>query len=87
MIYGLNHLLDPADFSYDVVSGVSAGAINAGGIAMFAPEDGLAMSEWIVQMWRNMTTGGIYRDWPIGIVEGFLFENGVYDNSPLLELV
>ncbi len=38
VIYGLNHLLNPADFAYDVVSGVSAGAINSGGVAMWAPE-------------------------------------------------
>ena len=36
VIWGLTHYGDPADYTWDVVSGVSAGAINTGGIATWA---------------------------------------------------
>lgn len=38
VVHGLSHLLNGTDAHYDVVSGVSAGALNSAGIAMWAPE-------------------------------------------------
>jgi predicted acylesterase/phospholipase RssA len=35
VIYGLTHLLKDEDVQYDVVSGVSAGAINAAAVSLF----------------------------------------------------
>jgi len=35
VLYGLTHYGDPADFTWDVSSGVSAGGINAGLIAVW----------------------------------------------------
>ena len=35
VIHGLVHLLDPEDVKYDVVTGVSAGAINAAAISLW----------------------------------------------------
>lgn len=56
VVYGLNHNGNPADVAWDVISGVSAGALNAGGIALFAPNDGLAMSDWLVKLWTSLTS-------------------------------
>ncbi len=83
--YGLMHALDPADLAWDVVSGVSAGAINAGGVAMYDPKDGKAMSEWLVSLWSSLTTATVYKDWPMGFVDGLFNKSGFYDNTPLLE--
>ena len=47
VLWGLYHYGDPTDFEYDVITGVSAGAINAAASSGFAPEDGVAMSEYI----------------------------------------
>jgi len=35
VVYGLTHLLPASDVTYDVVSGVSAGAMNAAGISIW----------------------------------------------------
>jgi predicted acylesterase/phospholipase RssA len=51
VVYGFNHAGNPADFAYDVVTGVSAGALNAACMALWHPSDGLAMSEWMHQVW------------------------------------
>ena len=42
--WGLYHYGNPKDFAYDVISGVSVGAINTAAMAGWAPEDGVAMS-------------------------------------------
>ena len=44
VIYGLMHEGDPADYDWDVITGVSVGAINTAAIAMWDKADGLAMS-------------------------------------------
>ena len=38
VIHGLSHLLNGTDAHYDVVSGVSAGALNAAALAMWRPD-------------------------------------------------
>ena len=47
VMWGWTHYGNPDDFQWDVVTGISAGAINTGAISMFAPDDALAMSEWV----------------------------------------
>jgi predicted acylesterase/phospholipase RssA len=47
VLWGLTHYGNPADFAWDVVTGVSAGAINTGAIVVFATGDEVAMSEFL----------------------------------------
>ena len=47
VIWGLYHYGIPQDFAYDVITGVSAGSINTIAMAGWAPEDGVAMSEYL----------------------------------------
>ena len=46
-IYSFMHDGNPDDFQWDVVTGISGGAMNAGGMSVWAKEDGLKMSEWL----------------------------------------
>ncbi|CDW71375.1 patatin-like phospholipase family protein [Stylonychia lemnae] len=87
VVYGFNHAKNPADFSWDVVTGVSAGALNSAGIALWAPNQGKEMSEWLEQVWLNLTSSQIYVDWPLGWLDGITKESGIFDNTPLLNLV
>lgn len=84
MIHGLSHLLNGTDAYYDVVSGVSAGALNSAAVAMFAPEQAKAMSEWLFNYWKTVTADMIYQQWPGGLSSGLFNETGVLDSSPLL---
>ena len=45
------HEGNPDDFQWDVVSGISGGAINTCAMAFWTKEDGLAMSEWLSDTW------------------------------------
>ena len=67
VIYGLNHHQDPTEVAWDVISGVSAGAINAFAISLWRPDQGREMSHWLVNQWSSLTTKSIYTDWPEGI--------------------
>ena len=85
VLHGLNHLLNISDVAYDVVSGISAGAINSGAIALWDPMDGKEMSEWLVGMWQNMTSNKVYQLWPGGFEEGLMNQSGILNSDPLLE--
>ena len=67
VVHGLSRLLNGTDAYYDVVSGVSAGALNSAAMAYWAPEKALDMSEWLVNFWKNTTDEMIYQDWPGGL--------------------
>ena len=51
VIYGWMHEGNPDDFQWDVVSGISGGAINTCAMAVWDKVDGLAMSEWLSDEW------------------------------------
>ena len=56
VIWGLVHYGNPDDYKWDVVSGVSAGSINASAISVFAPGDEVAGSEYMVKTWGDLST-------------------------------
>ena len=87
VVIGLNHAKNPADVAWDVVSGVSAGALNSGAISLWPPSQGKEMSEWLEQIWLNLTTPTIYKEWPNGAIDGLFNKAGFFDNSPLLSFV
>jgi len=60
------------DFYYDVVTGVSAGAINTAALAGYAPDQLLEMSEFMSDTWANIDNSDIYEFWPEGLVRPFL---------------
>ena len=55
MLYGFAHSANPQDFYYDVITGISAGAINTAGLAGFAPSDVIAASEFLSDTWNTLS--------------------------------
>lgn len=72
---------NPEDFYYDVVTGVSAGAINTAALAGWDPADLVQMSEWLSDTWANLHNPDIYTTWPEGIIRPLWTEKGILDNS------
>ena len=60
VIWGLSHYGTASDFAWDVVSGVSGGAINTGGIATWPAGSEVEMTEWLSNKWANITTDDIW---------------------------
>jgi predicted acylesterase/phospholipase RssA len=48
VIYGLSRLLNGTDMAYDVMTGVSAGSLNVGGLSMFPVGEEKAMADWLI---------------------------------------
>ncbi len=70
VIYGLTHLLKEDQVRWDVVSGVSTGALTGGGVSVWPPEKPVEMSEWLTGMWLNMTQDNVFKLWDGGFQEG-----------------
>ena len=82
------HEGNPDDFQWDVVSGISGGAINACGMSVWAKEDGLAMSEWLSNEWENvLRTHEVWKWWPGGIIAGLTTKPSLVDDTPLTEFI
>ena len=60
VIWGLTHYGNPEDFAWDTVSGVSAGAINTGGIATWPTGTEVEMTEWLSGKWETMTNDAVW---------------------------
>lgn len=73
--------------TWDIATGVSAGAINAAGASMFPVGKEKEMTEFLMDTMENLSTEKIYKFWPGGIQEGIDLQSGLLDDSPLLELM
>ena len=85
-IWALANLSNPEDVAYNVVTGISAGALNAFGFCQFAMGDEIAMSNYLLNLWLNLNgSSSVYNEWGGGLIDGLLFHQGIYDTSPLIE--
>jgi len=81
-LQGLLSALKPEDIQYDVVSGISVGAVNAAWISQFPKGQEAAMTSQLVDLWLNLKTSDVYKQWPGGIIQGLLFEPSIYNTDP-----
>jgi hypothetical protein len=61
--------------------------MNTGGASIFKKGEEVAMSEFLVNFWMNLTEHSIIQEWPEGIIHGIFYESGMFDDSPLLNLL
>lgn len=83
IIWGLMHYGNPADFKWQVVSGISAGAINTAAISGWAVGDEYNFSEWLSMKWQTLTTENVWVYWPEGPAEALMTEQGLFNDAPL----
>ena len=82
VLWGLAHYAENVeDFYYEVVTGVSAGAINSVILAGYAPEQAVELSEFMSDTWANLVNENIWTEWPEGVLRAALNEKGLLDNS------
>jgi predicted acylesterase/phospholipase RssA len=80
------HYGNPADFTWDVVVGVSAGSINTAGTAIYATGDEMNMTEYLSSCWENLHTHDIWQFWPNeGPIDWIFHEQGLLDTSPAIQ--
>lgn len=79
--------LQPAEeVQYDVVTGISAGSLNAAGFCQFPKGQEHAAKEFLIQNWLSIQKSQVYKNWvPGGVVQGFAVKSGLFDTTPLRE--
>lgn len=83
----IKHLLGDLEIKYDILCGVSVGAINAAFLAQFQHGQEKESGNKIYDMWLQLDTSKIYkRHFPFGRWHA-LWEKSFYDSSPLHKLV
>lgn len=86
VLYALANSSKAGNIQWNVVSGISIGALNSGIVCQYPMGEELAMSEYLVAFWSSYTSNDqVYIEWPGGLVAGLLFHGGLYDNSPSVE--
>mmetsp|Transcript_17779 Transcript_17779/g.20261 ORF Transcript_17779/g.20261 Transcript_17779/m.20261 type:complete len:371 (+) Transcript_17779:31-1143(+) len=80
----INNATNPNDTLWDVVTGVSIGAINTGYISQYKVGDEKNMIVGMLQLWEQITSADIYQSWEGGMVQGLLFESSIFDESPII---
>ena len=81
-LWGLVNYGNVADFAYEVVTGVSAGAMNTAVIAGYEIGDEKALVEFGTQTWLGLQNSDIWKDWSLGKAS-FLIMGGLLDDAPL----
>lgn len=75
---GVLKKLSQIGYNWDIITGVSAGAINTGLLGMYSINDlSLAIND-LVQLWFNMTPNKVY-----SVNFNPIWDGSLYDNSPL----
>ncbi len=84
----LKRLVESNPQGYDLICGVSVGAINAAGLAMFSKAEYPAAVAYMEKMWREkVRTSSVHKRWcPFGRVSA-LWKKSIYDSSPLKEFM
>ncbi|EFA74705.1 hypothetical protein PPL_11534 [Heterostelium album PN500] len=72
-----------SNLQWDLVTGISAGAINAAAVAMFNVDDTKGAADFLVDRWLKITPEQVYVNWKGGVVDGALFQRGIYNTEPL----
>lgn len=86
-VYGFVHSLPASEVTWDVVTGVSAGALNSAGIGIFKVGNEIAMADWLIELWETIDTKQIWKMWDEGIMYGFFNVSGIFDDTPLFNLL
>lgn len=79
---GLVKNSSPEEVAYDVLTGVSAGALNALALSVFEPTDLLRAADFITALWNSVPDYSVYQHWPGGIPDGLFLRKGIFDISP-----
>jgi len=78
-----NTVSDKSQIAYDVVTGVSAGALNTAAVTLFAPGDEGSMVKFLSDVWATIGAKDVFKNWPLGYLQGLTDESGVVNNQPL----
>lgn len=83
----IKHLLADLGVQYDIVCGVSVGALNAASLAMYSHGEEKAAVEDMLNIWFTISTPKVKKSWmPLGYFHA-LWKPSLYNSQPLIDFV
>ena len=83
----LKHLIGDLNYSYDIICGVSVGALNSAVLSMYPKEQVQDALKRLLEFWDSIDDSKIYKNWfPFGIIH-CLWLKSFYNSQPLIDLV
>lgn len=83
----LNYLVNTCGMQYDIITGISAGAINASYLAMFEKGDERRAVTNLMTMWSELEDYKIKKQWfPFSYLTA-LWKKSIYDSNPLINML
>ena len=80
-------MLEPVDIAYDVLAGVSIGALNAAMFATFERGEEAKAIEKLVSIWQSYAITELWDKWPIFGYFAMIWKSSVIDNSKFLKMI
>ena len=76
-----------AEMSYQAISGVSGGAVNAAILASYAAGSESDAADRMHTFWTNSANTKLYKDWLGGLAEGLLLKGGLWNDKAVLDFL
>lgn len=90
----LKHLLGSLKLQYNLICGISVGAINGGFLAMYSHGQEAESIKDLENLWRNLKTSDIYVEWlnwpkPFSYLSYLIgiFKSSLYNSASLIKLI
>lgn len=89
VIKAMTDYLPAADLEYNIITGVSAGALNTGAYSQFSIGDEAKMADFALGIWESVKgPGDIFEPWPLWPpVDVFFQRPALFSTEPLRRLI
>lgn len=78
VLKAMSEMLDPIDIQYDVVEGVSVGALNAFVLATYPKGSEKDAIDRLILLWQTISAATLWSYWPL-YIDGLLWKNSLFD--------
>lgn len=88
VLWSFATLLPPEERVWDIITGISAGALNSRVCAQFEYGDEINMAQKTIDAWlsaKSMDTIAV--EWPQGMYYSIFFQPSLYDSEPMLQFL
>jgi NTE family protein len=79
----INHLLGNLQVEYDLLFGISVGAINSAFLSLFKIGEEVTASEELTRQWLSVDNNKIYKPWKVFGKLASLWKPSIFDSTPL----
>jgi len=83
----LKYLIKDLGIKYDILCGVSVGALNVSHISMYSKEDQIIALDNLINVWTNISTPAVRKNWFPFRELSFFWKSSLYNSQPLIDLV